>query len=464
MRDADQLPGSWSDWITRLGQLEHKRIAGSATILREAKSFAHTCGISVEAATAQLLWLGSTAMLNHVAVQWPSGIWQPAGLVITAVEEDAVGIESITNALIDTAHRLGLDPIQDTVKEGPAGLIARLERKSDNWLDTIQPKESTNEEDAAEESGTPRSLETLTLLSQLATADSDSIAAISEHDIGNVRGLIYPSGRAFLSYLYDTPFFNTLDELIQHGNLNVRGKQDHHRLRHLNLSLFTAFYQGALANLLGDFRVQNGMSLLLRQMIVMWPTDGLPREAAQGRVSAALGALESVARDGLGYLAGLSGARLDAPAIAPRAYAPYIDPGVGMRFVSVNRYNRLIRIALAVAFWRIAAGDMRIEITDGDCAVADAILHAHDMSGRLLELAATRGKFGGEAMRLFMRLIDGESIAMESIAFASNSKAGEDTLNQLSALSVIGTDGKLADEFRYVDSGVMRAHAERWKL
>lgn len=418
-------------------------------------------------------------MLQHIRVNWPSGVWEPAGLVVTAVEEDGVNLDIITNALIDISRRLGLDPVQDTVKEGPAGLIARLERRSDMEI-VNRARMSAEERKAAEtkkrlngshtlataveellESAAPKpAVDPLAILAEL---DSDEYAATSEFDVGHVRALIYPSGRAFLSYLYDTPFFNALDELIQHGNLHIRGKQDQHRIRHLNLTLFTAFYQGALANLLGDFRVQNSMSLMLRQMIVLWPTDGFPRNRAGGRVYDEMERVYGVAQEGLQYLSRLGSPIIDLPRLSDRRIAAFLDLGVGIRYVHINRYQRLMRLALAVAFWRIADGDMRIEITRGDCAVADAILHSHDMGARLLEIAASRGRFGTEAMRIFIRLLDGESLSGESIAFASDVKSGEEALNRLHSMSIINGDGKLADQYRFVDGDVIRAHREKWE-
>src|SRR6478736_1909620 len=120
-----EMPGSWADWAKHLTQLP--AIGGSGTIFRLAEDLAESAAISTEAAVSLLLWLGSVAMIHHTQIQWPSGIWQPAGLTLAVVEEDNVPIDSIVNAFIRIAGDIGVDPINDTVKEGPAGLIARLE-------------------------------------------------------------------------------------------------------------------------------------------------------------------------------------------------------------------------------------------------------------------------------------------------------------------------------------------------
>lgn len=425
----------------------------------------------MEAATAKLLWLGSVSMLNHVSINWPSGIWQPSGVIVAAIEEDSVGIDLVTNAFIDAAHRLRLDPIQDTAKEGPAGLIARLERKPAKWsehFDGMDGDMRAGVEGVADPDASPEvtaaEVQGLTGLERITQTDFSAVGAARISNVGNVRGLIYPSGRAVLSYLYDTPFFNAIDELTQHGNLHVRGKTDQHRLRNLNLAFYASFYQGALSNLINDYRVQNNLNQLLRQMVILWDTSGLNEEKGRGRIGEAITHIEAAAAEGIGYLEGVNAPGIDVPSLTRARSSAYIDAGVGVRYVSVNRYERLIRLAIGVAFWRIASGDMNIGILDSDCAVADAILHSHDMGARLLEISASKGRIGSEVMRIFCRLLDGESLAGESIAFAATTKSGEDALSLLNSLSLITPEGKLDDQFRFVDGKVIASHLTRWNL
>jgi len=105
--------GSWSDWALSLARNE--QIGDSGTVIRLAEQLAGQAAISTESAVGLLLWLGSTAMLHHTRIHWPSGIWQPGGLMISLVESDGTPIDAITNAFIKLTQNIGLDPIHDTV-------------------------------------------------------------------------------------------------------------------------------------------------------------------------------------------------------------------------------------------------------------------------------------------------------------------------------------------------------------
>ena len=469
------LPSSWSEWLLDIETYGKRQGNGSVAVVSFASDLSATCNISLESAMAQLLWLGSISLLTNVRTHWPSGVWQPSSLMITAVEEDGVGIEYVTNAIIDMAQDLGLDPIQDTVKEGPAGLISRLERRPIRWASIVK-KQLEAENRVYENADRPVAGRSVAIfnkpdstgghvvsLEELATGDYSGVGAPEPSNVSNVRGLIYPNGRAFMSYLSDTPFFNTLDELTQHGNLNVRGKIDVHRLRHINLSLCAVCYQGALANLLVNSSVQNNLNLLLRQMCVLWDTSGYVRPETRGvRINEAIERVAKEALTGLDYLSALNAPDIALPELKSTQHETYVPPGVAVRFVTVNRYERLIRIAIAVMFWRITTGDTTLEITNQDLAVADAILHSHDMGARLLEVAASRGRAGSEAMRIFSSLLDGDSLALESIALASSNAQGQSTLQALAALSIVNDTGRLSDEYRFVLGDTKRRYQARW--
>ncbi len=447
---ADDLPGSWADWTSKLAK--SGKVGDSGQVIILADQLAKSAAISTEAATALLLWLGSVCMLNHAKVQWPSGIWQPAGLTMSIVEEDGVQIDAITNAFIGMTQSLGIDPIHDTVKEGPAGLIARLESSGNHnpYNAPIKPLS----------------------LDELSKVDTSLIAERTEVNRGNARALIYPSGRALLSYLYDTPFFNTLDELIQHGNLNVRGKLSSHSLSKVHMTTVVNFYQGALVTLTNDSRVQNNMSALLRQMLIFWPTAGTRRHKEAGRIDVCLHTIENKAREGIKNLKVLSDGLIYMPHVSESMSKSMLSSGegVGVRYTVLNRVNRIQKIALAVAFWRIVAGGDFV-ITSSDLAMADAILHGHEMGGRLYELVMTKGKLGHEFMRLFVRLLEGDDLGAENqeikekgeIAHASELSIGATALARLNAMSITGPDGQLADEYRFITGDVIREHRRRWK-
>lgn len=441
-----EMPGSWADWAKQLTQLPS--IGASGTIFTLAEDLAESAAISTEAATALLLWLGSVVMIHHTQIQWPSGIWQPAGLSMAIVEDDNVPIDSIVNAFIRLAGDVGIDPINDTVKEGPAGLIARLENSGHNLV------------------GAGRTSMAIDSLAGLAAVNTEDVEVKQSPNRGNARALIYPSGRALLSYLYDIPFFNTLDELIQHGNLNLRGKASSHKISEVHLSTLVSFYQGALVTMTNDNRVQNNMTALLRQMMIFWPTSGTRRFKKPKRIDQALHRIEKVAKDGNQMLQDLSEGTLRLPTLPPLADNPFLDSeGVGVRYTVLNREQRIQRLAIGVAFWRIADGGA-FEITNSDLAVADSILHMHEMGGRLFELVMSKGKIGHEFMRIFVRLLDGEVIESgEEIAQASDATIGATAVNRLRDMSVvIGELGKLADEYRFVKGDTVRAHKLRWKL
>jgi hypothetical protein len=406
---------------------------------------AESAAISTEAATALLLWLGSVSMIHHTSVHWPTGIWAPAGLTLSIVEEDNVPIDSIVNAFIKLASDIGIDTINDTVKEGPAGLIARLESAGESKR---RGKVELN----------------LGTLGELASLDTTDIESKGSTNRGNARALIYPSGRALLSYLYDIPFFNTLDELIQHGNLSLRGKASSHKISEVHMSTLVSFYQGAVVTMTSDQRVQTNMTALLRQMLVMWPTSGARRHKRPGRIDQALHEVELVARTGNEALADLSDGILKVPELPDWASKSMLESdGIGVRYTVLNREQRIAKLAISVAFWRISSGGA-FEITNGDLAVADSILHMHEMGGRLFELVMSKGKLGHEFMRLFVRLLDGEIIVGEEIAQASEVTIGTTAHSRLQDLSVITGEGKLADEYRLVSPKIMMSHRKRWGL
>lgn len=439
---ADELPGSWADWAQQLTQID--AIGESATILRLAEDLSKSAAISTEAATALLLWLGSVCMIQHTQIQWPTGIWYPAGLVLATVEGDDIPIDSVTNAFIHMARGIGLDPISDTVKEGPAGLIARLEAAG-------RPHSSQRGQFKIESLG------------QLANIDTSAVENRLESNRGNGRALIYPSGRAMLSYLYDTPFFNAMDELVQHGNLSIRGKHDRHQLNQVHLSMFVGFYQGALVNLTMDTRVQSNMLALLRQLLVLWPTSGARRFRRPGNIAQALHRIDKVTSEGVIALGELSDGSLVIPSLPNSVQHGFIGEGVGVRYTMLNREQRICKLAIAVAFWRMASGG-KFEITESDCAVADSILHLHEMGGRLLELSMSKGKMGHEFMRVFLSLLNGETITGEELAHASDLTAGATAVRRLQDMSIITQGGKLADEYRFIHGTTIAAHKRRWNL
>lgn len=442
---APELPGSWADWAKRLAH--SPAVAESGAIFRLAEDLAKASAISTEAATALLLWLGSVCMIQHTQISWPSGIWQPGGLTMSIVEDDGVPIDSIVNAFIALARDIGIDPINDTVKEGPAGLIARLESAGDV---VRQSRKSDVRVDS---------------LSDLGALNTADLEVKHSANRGNARALIYPSGRALLSYLYDTSFFNTLDELIQHGNLNLRGKASTHKLTHVHMSTLVSFYQGALVTMTSDSRVQNNMSALLRQMMIFWPTSGSKRFKKPGRIDIALHSIQRIAQTGFDALGDLSEGVLRIPEMPAAANKTMLEAdGVGVRYTILNREQRIAKLAIAVAFWRIAEGG-KFEITNGDLAIADSILHMHEMGGRLFELTMTKGKMGHEFMRLFVRLLDGEVLETgEEIAQASELNIGVAAIGRLKDMSIVSGEGKLEDEYRFIKGSTMALHRKRWKL
>jgi len=441
---ANERPGSWADWAKQLTQIP--ALKESSGVLRLAEQLAKSSAISTEAATALLLWLGSVAMIQHAQIHWPSGIWQPAGLTMSIVEEDGVPIDAIVNTFIDLARDIGIDPICDTVKEGPAGLIARLESAGEQ-------RQRHTGEDAG-----------ISSLGGLGGFNTDSLSVRESTNRGNARALIYPSGRALLSYLYDTPFFNTMDELIQHGNLNLRGKASTHRLSEVHMSTLTSFYQGALVTLSADARVQTNLTTLLRQMLIFWPTAGARRFKRADRIDIALSHIKKTAQTGFESLRDLSDGYLKIPDLIRKAERAFIDEGVGVRYTILNRESRIARIAIAVAFWRICEGG-RFEITHEDLAVADSILHMHEMGGRLFELSMSKGKMGHEFMRLFVRLLDGEPLQLgEETAHASEMGVGQNASGRLKDFSVITESGQLADEYRLIQGTTIQMHKKRWGL
>lgn len=361
------------------------------------------------------------------------------------VEPDDIQIDSITNAFIQMSRSIGLDPISDTVKEGPAGLIARLEAAG-------RP--------IAQQKGEMR----VDSLGALADIDTNLLEMRDDSNRGNSRALIYPSGRAILSYLYDTPFFNALDELVQHGNLSIRGKYDRHQIHQVHLSMLVGFYQGALVNLTTDTRVQSNMYALLRQMLVLWPTSGTRRHRRPGNIAESLDSIARMTKDGIDSLRGQSDGQLVIPALPHSVDEGFIGEGVGVRYTMLNRAQRVAKLAIAVAFWRIAVGG-RFEITREDCAVAESVLHLHEMGGRLMELSMSKGKLGHEFMRLFIRMLSGEEIHPgEEVAQASDLNIGATAVSRLGELSVTDGPGQLKIEYRWVQGTTIAEHKRRWKL
>lgn len=440
------MPGSWAEWSNQVANQPSLRKSGA--ILRQAEKFGEASGISHESATAMLLWLGSVAMLNFTTVDWPSGIWHPSALAIAVVEKDDVPIDTITTGFINMSRKLGLDPIQDTVKEGPSGLIARLE-SSRNRFRVDTPAVGTSSDFS---------------LKALAEFDTANIDGARPENIGNVRGLIYPSGRSFLSYLYDTPFFNAIDELIQHGSLHVRGKLESHSLKNVNLATFLPFYQGALANMLGDSRVQSNFNMLLRQMLVFWPTSQPDEKARRGNIGSALAAVSGVAAAGIETLTVLMPPCLSA-VYHSNADEPLFEPGVGIRYVTINRHEKLTRLAVSVAFWRLAEGDLEFRLTEADYAVADAILHGHEMGSRIVEIASSKGKTGQEMLRMLVSL-NTEMSALElsmGLSQLSDGRAGVTVMDMLYQYGILADGGMLHDSYRLVNGDVIAAHRKRWK-
>lgn len=447
-----EMPGSWADWAKRLAS--NTSTSDSGAIFRHAETLAESAAISTEAAIGLLLWLGSVCMIQHAQIQWPTGIWQPGGLTMSIIEEDNVHIESVVNSFIKLAKDIGIDPVSETVKEGPAGLIARLESAgSFGAMARSQGSNNASDNGAGVDS-----------LSALGSYDTSEIEVARVTNRGNSRALIYPSGRTLLSYLYDTAFFNTLDDLIQHGNLNVRGKASNHRIHEVHMSTVTTFFQGALVSLTADNRVQNNMTVLLRQMLVFWPTAGARRFNKAGRIDIALFQIQRVAQTGFDSLNDLSDGVLRIPEMPDSCASPYLDgSGTGIRYTVLNRQLRIARLAIAVAFWRVCDGG-KFEITNGDLAIADSILHMHEMGGRLFELAMSKGRMGHEFMRLFLRLLNGESIEGEELGDATDLNIGTQAQGRLRDMSVIGVDGKLETEYRIVKGTTIAAHKKRWNL
>lgn len=401
----------------------------------------------MESAIGMLLWLGSSAMHTYAEVVWPSGIWHPSTVTVSVVEHDMVPIDSITNGMIGIARNLGLDPIQDTVKEGPSGLIARLEQS--------RPRCRAKRESLADFD---------TSLEAIANLDTTDFEPARLTNVGNVRALIYPSGRSFMSYLYDSSFFNTIDDLVQHGCLSVRGKVDQHRLSEVNIAMFLPFYQGALANMVSSTAVQGNFAILLRQMLVLWPM-GDPMLMRRGDVGAALRRVEAKAAYGIESIEAMS-----PPPLTAREYdhaiEPMFDLGVGIRYSSINRPERLTRIAVAVAFWRIADGGNEFDLLDSDYAVADAIMHGHEMGSRLVELCCTKGKSGYEALRFVTSLHTESSAAklslVEGAAQTSDAKQAQVVLEFLYNYSILVSGGGLHDSYTTVAGDVIKAHRLRW--
>jgi len=361
------------------------------------------------------------------------------------VESDDIPIDSITNAFIQMSRNVGLDPISDTVKEGPAGLIARLEA-------------------AGRPVGQQRDAMRVDSLGSLASVDTSAVEMKDDSNRGNGRALIYPSGRAILSYLYDTPFFNALDELVQHGNLSIRGKHDRHQISQVHLSMLVGFYQGALVNLTTDVRVQSNMYALLRQMLVLWPTSGTRRHKRPGNIAESIEHIHKITRDGVDSLRGQSDGQLLVPYLPVSIDSGFIHEGVGVRYTMLNRSQRISKIAIAVAFWRIATGG-RFEITRGDCAIAESVLHLHEMGGRLMELSMSKGKLGHEFMRLFLRMLNGEAIQPgEEIAQASDMNIGATAINRLAEFSITSEAGQLADDYKWVKGTTIASHKARWNI
>lgn len=441
---ATILPGSWADWARQVAELP--TIGESGQIIKQASAFAREAGITLESAVAKHLWLGSLAMLNYTSVHWQTGIWHPSSMVIATVERDGVAIDSITNGFIHVVRKLGLDPIQDTVKEGPSGLIARLE----------QSRPDRRKDRLGSEIGTD--------IASLANVDTSDIDPAELENLGNVRGLIYPSGRSFLSYLYDTPFFNALDELIQHGSFHVRGKVDSHVLRNLNLAAYLPFYQGALANMLANDSVQRNFNILLRQMILFWPMES-SEGTGRRNVGKALDVVGESARRGLETLEALAPPHIEAKNFS-FADTPLISLGVGVRYAGLNRDERLTRIALGIAFWRITSGQTDFTLLDSDYAMADLILYAHETGSRLAEICSSKGRVGVDLLRFLVSAsadYDTDA-AYIGLSQATNEKEKLGLLELASHMDILTGDNRLHESYRFVNGDVIRSHLKRWKI
>jgi hypothetical protein len=439
------LPGSWAEWATQIADLPRFRESGA--IIRQAVKFSAAAGISPESSAGLLAWLGSFIIHTQTKVEWENGLWHPSALTVVAIEKDFVQIDSITSGFIQVARGLGLDPIQENVKEGPSGLIARLESAK-----TLRTRKTETKQEG------PMSLD------QLVTTQVADTETIRVSNAGNVRGLIYPSGRAFFSSLSDTQFFNAVDELIQHGQLHLRGKLDRHAISNLNLTGFWPMYQGALANLLFDVRVQNNFNILLRQLNVFWsPATNTKPDGTDG-AAAALRAIHNVAKSGVDSLILLEPAALQVQRKKKVATA-LIDLGVGIRSVNINRAERVVRFAIAVMFWRIAEGSNLFCLTEEDYAVADVLVHCHDMGARILEIGASKGRIGSEAMKLLMALssleYDVEAIG-QALAQAHDQKLAADALDLLMTTSVIDKQGIIDMDSRLVTNATIGEHRARW--
>lgn len=441
------LPSIWSEWVKQVAEVDD--LKESAAIIRAADAFASKSGMSCESAIGMLAWLGSVAALNFTSVSWESGVWHPSAVTIAVVERDDVPIDSITSGFIKMVKQLGLDPIQDTVKEGPSGLISRLESsRSKPLIDTSDLISNRRDITAFD----------------IASMDTSDIEPSKPENIGNVRGLIYPSGRAFMSYLYDTPFFNSLDEMIQHGSLNVRGKLETHTLKNINIAAFLPFYQGALSNLLQNQTVQSNMNLLLRQLLVLWPTPNQNSDKRQ--TGKALDEVSALATNGLKALEAMMPSYLDSHSYSQAENAMF-DVGVGVRYVSINRMERLTRLAVPVMFWRIAAGSTNFSLTKADYAIADTIMHAHEMGSRLVEIATSKGKVGNEALKMFVSLHqtdDGDRRAAMAMGISqmTDTTVAVSALELLSSHTIVDQDYRLAESYSLVDGDVIRAHRTRW--
>lgn len=439
------FPGTWTEWTAQLSS--RRELKESCAIFNQANRFGSVSGLSLESATSMLAWLGSLIMHTYTRVEWDHGLWHPSGLVISVVETDDVPIDSITSGFIKMVKQLGLDPIQDTVKEGPSGLIARLEMSKSSVL------RNRDEE-----------LDVKRDLFSIATMDTSDIPLAKPENMGNVRGLIYPSGRTFLSYLYDTPFFNAIDELIQHGSLHVRGKIERHALNNMNISAFLPFYQGALANLISENRTQANMNVLMRQLILLWVPPTAKSRRRNNHAGEAIRELKEVTNAGIENIEALQPGVLQVLRHL-KTSEPMAGAGVGVRSVNINRAERVVRLAIPVAFWRIAAGSLSFELLESDYAVADAILHCHDMGSRIVEIATSKGRVGQDALRMLVSLTSSEhdivAIA-DSVAQAVDEKRAIDALDLLAKMSITNREGVLDESITTVSTAVTKAHRERW--
>lgn len=440
------LPGSWSEWAIQIASLPRFRESGA--IIRQAVKFSTAAGISPESSAGLLAWLGSFVIHTQTKVEWENGLWHPSALTVVAIEKDFVQIDSITSGFIQVVRGLGLDPIQENVKEGPSGLIARLETAK-----TLRTRKNQSTQEG------PMSLD------QLVNTQVAEVETVRVSNAGNVRGLIYPSGRAFFSSLSDTQFFNSVDELIQHGQLHLRGKLDRHAITNLNLAGFWPIYQGALANLLFDVRVQNNFNILLRQLNVFWsPATNAKPDGTDG-AAAALRAIHNVAKAGVDSLMILEPAALRVSR-KKKVATSLIDLGVGIRSVNINRSERVVRFAIAVMFWRIAEGSNLFSLTEEDYAIADVLVHCHDMGARILEIGASKGRIGSEAIKLLIALNslehDAQAVA-EALAQAQDQKLAQDALNLLLTTSVVDEKGIIDIDSRMVTNQSISEHCARWQ-